>query len=54
MLTTCPACRQGLARYKGSANIEPIYPIELIAEQQLGENWQNEFIQSVNIEKVLL
>jgi FAD/FMN-containing dehydrogenase/Fe-S oxidoreductase len=54
MLTTCPACRQGLARYKYSTNIEPVYPIELIAEQQLGENWQEEFIQSVNIEKVLL
>ena len=54
MLTTCPACRHGLARYKYSTNIEPVYPIELIAEQQLGENWQEEFIQSVNIEKVLL
>jgi len=54
ILTTCPACRQGLARYKGSTNIEPVYPIELIADQQLGENWQKEFIQSVNIEKVLL
>jgi Fe-S oxidoreductase len=54
MLTTCPACRQGLARYQSTTNIEPVYPIELIAEQQLGENWQKEFIQSVNIEKVML
>jgi hypothetical protein len=54
MLTTCPACRQGLSRYQESTNIQPVYPIELIAEQQLGENWQEEFIQSVNIEKVLL
>ncbi len=54
MLTTCPACRQGLSRYQSTTNIEPIYPIELIAEQQLGENWQKDFIKSVNIEKVLL
>jgi len=54
MLTTCPACRQGLARYQSTTNIKPVYPIELIAEQQLGENWQKEFIQSVNIEKVML
>ncbi len=54
MLTTCPACRQGLARYQHTTNIEPIYPIELIAEQKLGENWQKDFIKSVNIEKVLL
>ncbi len=54
MLTTCPACRQGLSRYSDTTNIEPIYPIELIAEQQLGENWQKDFIKSVQIEKVLL
>lgn len=54
ILTTCPACRQGLSRYKSSANIEPIYPIELIAKQQLGENWQIDFVKSVHIEKVLL
>jgi Fe-S oxidoreductase len=54
MLTTCPACRQGLSRYQQATNIQPIYPIELIAEQQFGENWEKEFIKTVNIEKVLL
>ncbi|SMN13346.1 FAD/FMN-containing dehydrogenases [Bathymodiolus heckerae thiotrophic gill symbiont] len=54
MLTTCPACRQGLSRYSDTTNIEPIYPIELIAEQQLGKNWQQDFINSVQIEKILL
>ncbi len=54
MLTTCPACRQGLSRYSDSTGVKPIYPIELIAEQQLGENWQKDFIRSVHIEKVLL
>ena len=54
MLTTCPACRQGLSRYQSATNIKPIYPIELIAEQQLGKKWHKDFIKSVNIEKVLL
>ena len=54
MLTTCPACRQGLSRYKSSTGIKPIYPIEVIARQKLGEHWQKDFINSVNIEKVLL
>ena len=54
MLTTCPACRQGLSRYQPSTGIEPVYPVELIAEQTLGKNWQKEFISSVAIEKVLL
>jgi FAD/FMN-containing dehydrogenases len=54
MLTTCPACRQGLSRYQASTGIEPIYPVEVMAEQILGENWQKDFINSVAIEKVLL
>ncbi len=54
MLTTCPACRQGLSRYQASTGIEPIYPVEVMAEQTLGANWQKDFINSVAIEKVLL
>jgi Fe-S oxidoreductase len=54
MLTTCPACRQGLSRYKSSTGISPVYPIEIIAQEKLGPNWQDDFISNVNIEKVLL
>ena len=54
MLTTCPACRQGLSRYSTTTGIEPTYPVEIIAEQTLGKNWQKDFINSVAIEKVLL
>jgi Fe-S oxidoreductase len=53
ILTTCPACRQGLARYRHESNIQPVYPIELIAQQKLGEDWIKDFVKSVNIEKVL-
>ncbi len=54
ILTTCPACRQGLSRYESTTGIEAIYPVEVIAEQTLGKNWQKDFINSVAIEKVLL
>ncbi len=54
ILTTCPACRQGLSRYSNTTNINPIYPVELIAEQKLGKNWRKDFIKSAQIEKVLL
>jgi Fe-S oxidoreductase len=54
MLTTCPACRQGLSRYHASTGLEPIYPVEVMAEKILGVDWQKDFINSVAIEKVLL
>lgn len=54
MLTTCPACRQGLSRYKPATGIEPVYPVEVLAEQILGKDWQKDFTNSVAIEKVLL
>lgn len=54
LLTTCPACRQGLSRYSGSTGVKPVYPIELIAEKTLGKHWAKEFVKSVKIERVLL
>ncbi len=54
ILTTCPSCRQGLSRYSDATGIKAIYPIEIMAKQILGDNWQQDFIDSVNIEKVLL
>ena len=54
ILTTCPACRQGLSRYKNTTGIKPVYPIEVIAKETLGKNWKKDFINSVSIEKVLL
>lgn len=54
MLTTCPACRQGLARYEDNTGVSSQYPIEIMAQQLLGKNWQTDFIEHVKIEKVLL
>ncbi len=54
ILTTCPSCRQGLARYESTTGIRAVYPIEILAKNLLGKNWQQDFIKKVNIEKVLL
>jgi FAD/FMN-containing dehydrogenase/Fe-S oxidoreductase len=54
ILTTCPACRQGLSRYEDTTGVSVAYPIEEIARHNLGENWQQEFIDSVHIENILL
>ena len=54
ILTTCPSCRQGLSRYEDSTGVESIYPIEVLAEQKLGKNWQQDFINNAQIETVLL
>lgn len=54
ILTTCPSCRQGLSRYEENTGVKSLYPIEIMAEQLLGENWQEDFIKRAVIEKVLL
>ena len=54
ILTTCPACRQGLSRYSDSTGVTPAYPIEILAKEILGDNWLKEFTEKVVIEKVLL
>ena len=57
MLTSCPACQQGLARYEDSTGIETGYIVVEMANELLGENWQEHFIEQATqggIEKVLL
>jgi FAD/FMN-containing dehydrogenase/Fe-S oxidoreductase len=54
ILTTCPACKQGLSRYENSTGVKTAYPIEEIASKTLGVNWQQEFVDGVNIENILL
>ena len=57
MLTSCPACQQGLSRYRGSTGIDTDYIVVEIANNLLGKDWQKTFIQKAingGIEKVLL
>ncbi len=57
MLTSCPACQQGLSRYQGSTGLDTDYIVVEIANNLLGKHWQKTFIQNAikgGIEKVLL
>ncbi len=57
MLTSCPACQQGLERYNEGTDIETDYIVVEVANNVLGENWQHKFIENVKdggIERVLL
>ena len=57
MLTSCPACQQGLARYTDETGLKVDYIVVEMAKYLLGDNWQQAFIaQAKNggIERVLL
>ena len=57
MLTSCPACLQGLSRYADDNNMPADYIVIEMAKHILGENWLDEFVKKANnggVEKVLL
>ncbi|PPC82155.1 MAG: FAD-linked oxidase [Methylotenera sp.] len=57
ILTSCPSCLQGLARYGDDTGIEADYIVVEMAKHILGDNWMEEYVERVNnggIEKVLL
>ena len=57
LLTSCPACQQGLARYADETGLDTDYIVVELARHLLGEQWQDTFIakaKSGGIERVLL
>ena len=57
MLTSCPACLQGLSRYSDDNAMPADYIVVEMAKHILGEQWQNDFEKKATeggIEKVLL
>jgi FAD/FMN-containing dehydrogenase/Fe-S oxidoreductase len=57
ILTSCPSCLQGLARYRDDAGTQADYIVVEIARHVLGENWMAEYVVKANsggIERVLL
>jgi Fe-S oxidoreductase len=57
ILTSCPACQQGLSRYSEDVNAEAGYIVVEIARHVLGEDWLNDYVAKANdggIERVLL
>ena len=57
LLTACPACQQGLSRYRDDTGVEPIYIVTELANKVLGDGWQQRFVEQAKnggIERVLL
>jgi FAD/FMN-containing dehydrogenase/Fe-S oxidoreductase len=57
VLTSCPSCLQGLARYRNDAGAEADYIVVEIARHVLGEDWLPAYVARANaggIERVLL
>ena len=57
VLTSCPACLQGLSRYSDDNGMTADYIVVELAKLKLGEMWMAEFVAKANnggIEKVLL
>ncbi len=57
VLTSCPACQQGLSRYNEDSGTSADYIVVEMAKHLLGENWLPDFVAKANrggIERVLL
>lgn len=57
MLTSCPACQQGLSRYQDDTAIETDYIVVELCKNNFGDDWQDKMlakIKSDGIERVLL
>jgi Fe-S oxidoreductase len=57
ILTSCPSCLQGLARYRDDANVEADYVVVEMARRLLGPKWMEDYVAAANaggIERVLL
>jgi FAD/FMN-containing dehydrogenase/Fe-S oxidoreductase len=57
ILTSCPACQQGLSRYNEDSGTTSDYIVVEMAKHLLGENWLADFVNKANnggIERVLL
>jgi hypothetical protein len=57
VLTSCPSCLQGLARFSGDTGAEADYIVVEMARRLLGPDWLPRFVERANnggIERVLL
>ncbi len=57
VLTSCPSCLQGLARYEEDAGVEADYVVVELARHILGEDWLQAWVRRANdggIERVLV
>ncbi len=57
LLTSCPACQQGLSRYADDTGLDTDYIVVELARHRLGANWAEDFVARARqggVERVLL
>jgi len=57
LLTSCPACQQGLNRYQDDTGLKVSYMVEALVRDKMGPEWQQKIIAKLvngGIEQVLL
>jgi len=57
LLTSCPACQQGLSRYEDETGVETDYIVVEVARHRLGKGWKEGLLERVKrggVERVLL
>jgi Fe-S oxidoreductase len=57
LLTACPACQQGLAKYADDTGLKTDYIVVELADHMLGRGWRERFLNKARnggIERVLL
>ena len=57
LLTSCPACVQGLSRYADETGLDTDYIVVELARNRFGETWMEDFVARANrggVEQVLL
>ena len=57
LLTSCPACQQGLARFADETGVKTDYIVVELARHMMGEDWQEIFMRKAKaggVEQVLL
>ena len=57
MMTSCPACVQGLSRYRDETGLDTDYIVVELAKGLFGDNWAADFVETANkggVEQVLL
>lgn len=57
MMTSCPACVQGLSRYRDETGMDTDYIVVELAKGLFGDDWAQQFVEKANqggVEQVLL
>ncbi|MBN2885299.1 MAG: FAD/FMN-binding oxidoreductase [Chromatiaceae bacterium] len=57
LLTACPACQQGLAKYADETGLQTDYIVVELARRRLGADWREQFLEQARaggIERILL